>query len=319
MALTPNDIVHKKFDTKFRGYDADQVNDYLDIIVARMEELIQENNRLNQELSAAVDKNNYFAQLQDSLNSSIVVAQEAAVRLKQNARKEAELIIFEAEREANNHVNEANEHAQSLIQEVNSIKRQNQIYHQRVENLVREQLEFITSNEYQELFKEDVEMHDIEMPDIRSTQSVSEQVDDLVRESEGTQEVPIPEQMPDSEETVVAEESIEATEVETPQEPQNQSFDETMVFKPSDLPNKTEEEPRETSPQETQGFDFSQFDDVPEDRTSKNYQTPQDEEPDTEDHDEKDHNDDNDPKEEKKMKSESVLGETIRIELPIQE
>ncbi|MBG9981809.1 DivIVA domain-containing protein [Aerococcaceae bacterium DSM 111020] len=305
MALTPNDIVHKEFDTKFRGYDTDQVNDYLDVIVARFEELIQENNRLTQELSAAVDKNEYFAQLQDSLNSSIVVAQEAADRLKQNARKEAELIIFEAEREANNHVNEANEHAQSLIQEVNQLKKQNQHYRQRVENLVREQLALITSDEYQELFSEDKSMQDIEMPDIRSTQSVSEQVDRLVRESEGTSSADTAQTTYAPEETVVAEESVAAEEVTAPQEPQHQSFDETMVFKPTDT-NEAKETETSASESTQQGFDFSQFDEKPEDRTVQDKQ-------------ESNNDKDNKDKEPKKVQSESVLGETIRIELPIQE
>ena len=186
MALTPNEIVHKEFDTKFRGYDADQVNDFLDVVVAEFETLIQENTRLKSELGVAVEKNEYFAQIQESLNSSIVVAQEAADRLKQNARKEAELILIEAEREANNHVNEANIHAQNLLEESEQLKTQGQAYRNNLEKLVREQLDLLQSHDYSKLFGEAKTMEDMELPGHRSTRSVSAQVENIIRETEDT-------------------------------------------------------------------------------------------------------------------------------------
>lgn len=152
MALTPNEIINKEFDTSFRGYNVDQVNDYLDIIVAEFERLIQENNRLTQELSVATEKNEYFAQLQESLNSSIVVAQEAADRLKQNARKEAELILYEAERDADSRVAEASEYAQSIMTEVEALRNSSQTYRQNLERTIRKQLDLVTSEEYLALF-----------------------------------------------------------------------------------------------------------------------------------------------------------------------
>ena len=99
MTVTPNDILTKEFNHKFRGYDAEQVNDYLDIVRVELERVLEENRTLTKNLADAQDKLDYFAQLQESLNSSIIIAQEAADRLKQNARKEAELILYEAERD----------------------------------------------------------------------------------------------------------------------------------------------------------------------------------------------------------------------------
>jgi DivIVA domain-containing protein len=55
MALTPEDIVNKRFQsTKFRdGYDQDEVDDFLDEVVAEMRRVMQENEDLKQELAAA--------------------------------------------------------------------------------------------------------------------------------------------------------------------------------------------------------------------------------------------------------------------------
>jgi DivIVA domain-containing protein len=55
MALTPEDIVNKRFQsTKFRdGYDQDEVDDFLDDVVAEMRRIMQENEDLKQNLQAA--------------------------------------------------------------------------------------------------------------------------------------------------------------------------------------------------------------------------------------------------------------------------
>lgn len=157
MALTPNEILNKEFNAKFRGYDADQVNDYLDIIVADFETMIADNAQLRQELAAAKEKNEYFAQLQDSLNSSIVVAQEAADRLKQNARKEAELILYEAEREADRMINNASDTAKNIVTESDALRRSSKSYRAKLEQMIRHQLDVVSSEEYHRLFDEEIE------------------------------------------------------------------------------------------------------------------------------------------------------------------
>ena len=89
VGITPNEILSKEFESKFRGYDIDQVNDFLDIVRVDYEKALEENEKLKRKIADSEEKLEYFAQLQDSLNSSIMVAQDAAERLKQNARKEA--------------------------------------------------------------------------------------------------------------------------------------------------------------------------------------------------------------------------------------
>lgn len=55
MALTPEDIVNKRFQsTKFReGYDQDEVDDFLDEVVVEMRRLVDENNELRNSLQAS--------------------------------------------------------------------------------------------------------------------------------------------------------------------------------------------------------------------------------------------------------------------------
>ena len=55
MALTPEDIVNKRFQsTKFReGYDQDEVDDFLDEVVVEMRRLAGENEELVQKIAAS--------------------------------------------------------------------------------------------------------------------------------------------------------------------------------------------------------------------------------------------------------------------------
>lgn len=162
MSITPNEILNKEFDVRMRGYDRDQINDYLDVIVAEMERLIDENTKLRQDLATAVEKNEYFAQLQESLNSSIVVAQEAADRLKDNSKKEAELILYEAERKASKLVDEATQHTYNIITETDALRRHSSAYRQRLEDLIRHQLDVVTSEEYMDLFQDEQQLEDLQ-------------------------------------------------------------------------------------------------------------------------------------------------------------
>jgi DivIVA domain-containing protein len=70
MALTPEDVVNKRFQsTKFReGYDQDEVDDFLDEIVVELRRLGQENDELKQRLTAA------DARISDSQRSGSPVA-----------------------------------------------------------------------------------------------------------------------------------------------------------------------------------------------------------------------------------------------------
>ncbi|MCW6664058.1 DivIVA domain-containing protein [Aerococcaceae bacterium NML191219] len=153
MGVTPIEILNKEFDKRFRGYDEEQVNDYLDIVASELDRVVKEHSELKQQLDATADKLRYFEQLQDSLNNSIVVAHEAAERLKQNARKEAELILYEAEREADRLVADANAQAQQIIANNESLRRSGQELHKQLRYMLTSQLDALEGAKDTDLLK----------------------------------------------------------------------------------------------------------------------------------------------------------------------
>src|SRR5690625_5614682 len=97
MELTPLDIHNKEFTRSFRGYDEDEVNNYLDQIIKDYELTIREKNDLQNKVNEMEERLKHFSEIEETLNKLIVIDKETDERYKDNARKESKLIIKEAE------------------------------------------------------------------------------------------------------------------------------------------------------------------------------------------------------------------------------
>src|SRR5690606_1096778 len=100
MPLTPLDIHNKEFSRRIRGYDEDEVNEFLDQVIKDYEAIIRENKELQENVATLKEKLDHFANIEETLSKTIIVAQEAADELKSNSKKEAQLILKEAEKNA---------------------------------------------------------------------------------------------------------------------------------------------------------------------------------------------------------------------------
>lgn len=96
MTLTPMDIHNKEFATKLRGYDSKQVDSFLDRIVDAygdaLDQIVDLKNE-NVELKKRVDK---YDKVKDSINESLISAQENAEEIKKKTNIEAQEIIKKA-------------------------------------------------------------------------------------------------------------------------------------------------------------------------------------------------------------------------------
>ena len=97
VAIRPSDVRRKEFGSGFRGYDANEVDDFLDEVADEFERVFSENRRLTEEVTALRGRLEQFDNLEDSIRAALVHAEQAARDLRQNANKEAELIVREAQ------------------------------------------------------------------------------------------------------------------------------------------------------------------------------------------------------------------------------
>lgn len=143
MALTPLDIHNKEFRRSFRGYNEDEVDDFLDQVTRDFEALIREKEELTEQLSQAQARIEQYRNLETALQNAIVVAQSAADEVKANARKEAELILQEAHAEAERIIHAAQERQRRIQDEAEEAKRQLALFRGRVRALLMSQLELL--------------------------------------------------------------------------------------------------------------------------------------------------------------------------------
>ena len=79
MKVTPVDIQHKQFRKALQGYAREEVDSFLDDIIETLEEMIDERGKLEARISELNEKLAYFKAMEDSLQSTLVLAQRTAV------------------------------------------------------------------------------------------------------------------------------------------------------------------------------------------------------------------------------------------------
>lgn len=151
MPLTPLDIHNKEFGRRLRGYDEDQVNEFLDQVIKDYEALIRENKDLQNQLYTLQEKLDHFANIEETLSKTIIVAQEAADEVRNNAKKEAQLIVKESEKNADRIINESLSKSRKVALEVEELKKQASIYRARFRTLIEAQLELLSMDGWENL------------------------------------------------------------------------------------------------------------------------------------------------------------------------
>ncbi|WP_017753649.1 DivIVA domain-containing protein [Calidifontibacillus oryziterrae] len=153
MPLTPLDIHNKEFSKGFRGYDEDEVNEFLDQVIKDYELIIREKKELEEKVKDLTEKVGHFSNIEETLNKSIIVAQEAAEEVKRNAHTESKLIIKEAEKNADRIINEALNKSRKIAIEIDELKKQSKVFRNRFRMLIKAQLEMIESDDWDHLMQ----------------------------------------------------------------------------------------------------------------------------------------------------------------------
>ncbi len=96
-SLTPLEIQKQTFSTGLRGYNPDEVRGYLSLVAEEIERLVKEIDRLERENAHMREDLEDHSQRERILKDTLLSAQKVSEDVKANARKEAELIVKDAE------------------------------------------------------------------------------------------------------------------------------------------------------------------------------------------------------------------------------
>jgi cell division initiation protein len=98
--VSPMDIQKQVFGKRLRGYDKDEVRTYLTYVAEEVASLQRERDTLEQEVSNLRDLVDDFRSREAILKNTLITTQRLTEELKENAHKQAEGIVREAELQA---------------------------------------------------------------------------------------------------------------------------------------------------------------------------------------------------------------------------
>ena len=141
--LTPIDIQNQDFAVKLRGYDADEVDDFLDIIGADYEKLYKENAELREQVKQLDKSIEQYRAMEETLQKSIVLAQTAAEDIKKNAAEKADVIMNEAQSKSENLQRQIDSEIQAKRSELASVQAEVTGYKSRIKGICSGLLEML--------------------------------------------------------------------------------------------------------------------------------------------------------------------------------
>lgn len=164
MVLTSLEIKDKTFGTRMRGYDREEVDDFLDIVVRDYEDLVRANHDMDAKIKMLEERIDYFDEMKESLSQSVIIAQDTAERVKQAATHQSDTIIHQAEQDAhhileeakfraNEILRQATDNAKKVAVETEELKNKTRIFHQRLKSTIESQLAIVDSSDWEEILR----------------------------------------------------------------------------------------------------------------------------------------------------------------------
>ena len=164
MKLTPMDINNKEFKKGLRGYNVEEVDEFLDEVIENYEELYKENSKLKEKLARANEQIEHFEKIESTIQNTLLLAQNAAEQAKESSQKEAEFTIKNANETAQKILDKAHNDVIQINDEYDKVKQEFIMFRAKFRNFMDSQL-----RTFDELEKE-----------LTKNYSVAEPVDDEV-------------------------------------------------------------------------------------------------------------------------------------------
>lgn len=124
MKLTPIDIQQQQFSRRVRGLDAREVASFLELVAGQVEELMREHRTQRDELRQQERELAQFREREQALKETMLTAQRVTEDLREQAKKEAELVVSEAELKAEKIMHNAHSRVVKILEDINELKRQ---------------------------------------------------------------------------------------------------------------------------------------------------------------------------------------------------
>ncbi|NLP29894.1 MAG: DivIVA domain-containing protein [Clostridiales bacterium] len=175
--ITPLDIQNKEFGRSVRGYKEEDVDGFLDLITLDLEKLIEENQRLKEQVKSFTSELDRYKKTENMVLETLEAAKALMGDISVSAEKRAEILLKNAELDAERITREARESVERLNEEAAVIRNRLNVFRTRYRTMLESELEKIDSLSSDLLFDRDLE-------DLKSILDVKEDTRILERESD---------------------------------------------------------------------------------------------------------------------------------------
>ncbi len=176
LKFSSDDIAQQTFERRFRGYDVDQVEEFLDTVARHWERLVSELKQTRRELEEANERIDEYRDREQSLQDSLEMAKNVADEVKQKAERDAELTVADAELEAERILAKAEKQATKLREDIYQLKQQRVRYRAELKSLISSHLEMVdeieTPDDVEEVEAPGDEPVQVEAEDIESEDDI---------------------------------------------------------------------------------------------------------------------------------------------------
>lgn len=140
MRITPLDIQQKQFSTRFRGFDMEEVDSFLELVREEMEELLRDNANLREEARRYEKQLKEYKNIETTLKDTLISTQQMVEEYRNTAKKEADLIIKEAELKAEELLGEAQQKVVKIHEDITDLKGVRRHFKEELKRLVESHL-----------------------------------------------------------------------------------------------------------------------------------------------------------------------------------
>ncbi|SHJ59269.1 cell division initiation protein [Clostridium amylolyticum] len=173
MRLTPMDINNKEFKRGLRGYNPDEVDEFLDKIVEEYEAIYKENSLLKEKVSSINEKVDHYTKIENTIQNTLLLAQNASEQARANAQKEADMVIKNANETAQKIIDKAHNDVVSINDEYDKVRQEFIKFRAKYRNFINAQMEtfedlekdLVKNYNIGELVQEDIEEKEIQEQD----------------------------------------------------------------------------------------------------------------------------------------------------------
>lgn len=158
MRITPMDIEQQQFGRSFRGYNEEEVDNFLDRIAKDYEEILNENIKNKEELEKLQSRMEEYSRMEETLRSALVNAQQSATNIKESVKIEAQAVIENAKVEAERIKQRAKQELLEINNEINALKKNKYLILEKLKNTLRIHIQML-DDEIREEPAEQVDMN----------------------------------------------------------------------------------------------------------------------------------------------------------------